>query len=308
MPTAPEPTGTSGAPADSGTSTSATGARGKAEVGEIHGAGVLSLAQVCSLALKFAWTPTDATRPATAAAIALAESGGKTNARCYNYRDATGVVRCSPTPRPDATSVDRGLWQINNVWHPEVSDTQADDPLAATSAAFRISAGFQHFTAWSTYTNGAYKRYLALTMDECQRQMDIGPDALTAALAGIGGAMVGAGGAAAGAVGDVAHAAVALPEFLAKLADSHTWLRVVQVIGGLGAVALGLMLIERDMVSGAVGAVADTAGAVAEKVTGAGRHVAKHAGPASKEVAKAGAAGAAANGITKAAGAVVAAA
>lgn len=50
--------------------------------------------------------------PDLAVRVAKCESGLKTNARNVN---ATG-------------SVDRGLYQINSYWHPDVSDAQADDP------------------------------------------------------------------------------------------------------------------------------------------------------------------------------------
>jgi hypothetical protein len=54
-------------------------------------------------------------------------------------------------------SIDRGLWQINNVWHAEVSDTEADDPIAATKHALRISAQGTSFNPWSAFKNGSYK-------------------------------------------------------------------------------------------------------------------------------------------------------
>lgn len=81
----------------------------------------------------------------TITAIALAESGGNPTARNTNVDG----------------SVDRGLMQINNVWHPEVSDAQADDPLSAMFAAWRISARGTDFSPWSTYESGAYKQFLA---------------------------------------------------------------------------------------------------------------------------------------------------
>lgn len=45
-------------------------------------------------------------------------------------------------------SVDRGVFMINNYWHPEVSDEQAHDLEWATKWTIkRINAGFQH--EWS---------------------------------------------------------------------------------------------------------------------------------------------------------------
>jgi Lysozyme like domain len=79
-----------------------------------------------------------------AVAIAFAESSGKTDARLVN---ADG-------------SIDRGLWQINSRWHPEVTDAMADDPATAAREAFRISKSGADFTPWATFKSGAYRRYL----------------------------------------------------------------------------------------------------------------------------------------------------
>lgn len=54
--------------------------------------------------------------PELAVRVAKCESGLKTNARNINSPD----------------SIDRGIFQINSKWHPEVTDEQADDPEWAT--------------------------------------------------------------------------------------------------------------------------------------------------------------------------------
>ena len=51
----------------------------------------------------------------TAVAVCLAESSGNCNAKYVN----TGG------------SIDRGLWQINDKWHPEVSDVRCRRPPSA---------------------------------------------------------------------------------------------------------------------------------------------------------------------------------
>jgi hypothetical protein len=76
-----------------------------------------------------------------AVAVALAESGGRTDATLVNH--------------DRWHSVDRGLWQINNHWHPEVSDAQAFDPAQAAAAAYRISHGGTSWTPWATFNNGS---------------------------------------------------------------------------------------------------------------------------------------------------------
>lgn len=77
-------------------------------------------------------------------AIVMAESGGRAN--------ATNSVG-------NSAGTDRGIFQINSYWHSEVSDAEAFDPLRAAKAAFRISHGGRNWSAWSTYNNGAYKKF-----------------------------------------------------------------------------------------------------------------------------------------------------
>lgn len=74
-------------------------------------------------------------------AIMMAESGGNPLAQNVN-RDG---------------SLDRGLFQINSRWHPEVTDPF--NPLANVLAAYRISNGGTAWNQWSTFKNGAYKKF-----------------------------------------------------------------------------------------------------------------------------------------------------
>ena len=83
--------------------------------------------------------------PKMAAAIALAESSGDPLAVGVNKK-----------PR----SKDRGLFQINDRWHPEVTDRCAFDPRCNAEAALEISNGGRDWTPWSTWHNGAYKQFL----------------------------------------------------------------------------------------------------------------------------------------------------
>lgn len=84
-----------------------------------------------------------------AVAIALAESGGDTNARGVN-RSKSGTV----------LSVDRGLWQINSVYHKEVADSCAYDANCSAGAAYRISNRGTDWRQWSTYGNGRYRQFM----------------------------------------------------------------------------------------------------------------------------------------------------
>jgi murein DD-endopeptidase MepM/ murein hydrolase activator NlpD len=57
-------------------------------------------------------------------------------------------------------SLDRGILQINNRYHSEVSDSCAYDAACSFGQGYRISNKGTNFTAWSTYTSGAYLRYM----------------------------------------------------------------------------------------------------------------------------------------------------
>jgi hypothetical protein len=86
-----------------------------------------------------------------AVAVGLAESGGNPTARGPN----------PPTPGCPAGSTDRGAWQLNNCYHPDVTDACADNLACAAAAAYRISAGGANWSEWTTYTSGAYQAQLA---------------------------------------------------------------------------------------------------------------------------------------------------
>ncbi len=76
----------------------------------------------------------------TAAAVALAESGGRPGA--VNSKNSDG-------------SIDRGLFQINSV-HGAQSTT---DLKANVRAAIRISGNGKNWHPWVTYTTGAYRKF-----------------------------------------------------------------------------------------------------------------------------------------------------
>lgn len=95
-----------------------------------------------------------AIRSTFATAVAIRESGGDTAA----YRDAS---------KNKNGGNDRGLYQINSKWHPEVSDATAYDPVLATAAAYTISidketgVGFKNWEAWDGAKLGVAELRLA---------------------------------------------------------------------------------------------------------------------------------------------------
>lgn len=61
----------------------------------------------------------------------------------------------------EVTSEDRGLFQINSKYQPQVSEECAFDPDCNVKAAFDIyKKNGLTFKPWSAYNNGAYKAYL----------------------------------------------------------------------------------------------------------------------------------------------------
>lgn len=84
--------------------------------------------------------------PVTAAAIAMAESGGNP--------DAVGDT----TITPPFGSV--GLWQINVAAHPQYDPQSLHDPNTNAAAALVISNGGTNFEPWSTFTSGAYRQFM----------------------------------------------------------------------------------------------------------------------------------------------------
>lgn len=194
---------------------------------------------------------------AKAVAVALAESGGNpqaVNTNSDRYR-----------------SRDRGLWQINAHWHPEVSDAAAFDPAQAAQAAYRISAGGRDWGQWATWKNGAAAAQMGRAQLAAAGASKIAPGTQNAALNipgpslpldvlpdSLGEALVPATGLA----GALSEATGSNPLALANmwvtmnlktaawLADPQNWTRILLVAGGSAAVIAGLYMLGR---SGAAG-------------------------------------------------------
>ena len=84
-------------------------------------------------------------RIALAVAIARAESGF--------HADATNTAG-------NSHGVDRGLWQINSYFQPNVSRTCAFSPSCNARAMVSISSQGTHWRAWWTYVNGKHLPYM----------------------------------------------------------------------------------------------------------------------------------------------------
>ncbi len=74
-----------------------------------------------------------------------------------NPNEAEKIIACESQWRPDAHAVnwnnkkgvDRGLWMINTLYHPEVSNADAYDYKKATEHAIRIYKEWGDWRAWS---------------------------------------------------------------------------------------------------------------------------------------------------------------
>jgi hypothetical protein len=56
-------------------------------------------------------------------------------------------------------SVDHGLFQINDKWHPDFPEAEWFSAIDNAEEAFAISSG-RFFSAWAAFNNGAHVQYL----------------------------------------------------------------------------------------------------------------------------------------------------
>jgi len=80
--------------------------------------------------------------PKLAAAIAMAESGGVTNALARSSREHSV-----------------GLWQINTMVHTSYSPKDMSNPFKNARAAFEISNGGTNWQPWTAYQNDRYRQF-----------------------------------------------------------------------------------------------------------------------------------------------------
>lgn len=205
-------------------------------------------------------------RARIAGAVAMAESGGKPSAH-------------NALP-PDNSY---GLWQINMLGSmgPErraklgiSANEELYDPAVNARAMALISGGGSNFGPWSTYTSGAYKKYLATSGGAVPAGWDpfekwwndlLGepkrgpgsPDWNTDpfGLGSLGGDGIGGGLG----VGDIAGGVKSIAELMVGAAgwmsDPHNWVRAAQVVGGLLLVGVGVAAMTRGVWAPAAAAV-----------------------------------------------------
>jgi len=208
------------------------------------------------------------------AAIALAESGGRTD-----------VINDTPATRDYSV----GLWQINYYGSLRAGrtasygspETLQGDPNAQAKAAIKLSGNGRNFTPWTTYTHNVYKQFMGPAVAGAAPASsgggglglhtitDAGGAVVGAVSAGAGAVVNGASsgldwltGGAVGAVKTMGDAAVVFARFLGAVANPNLWRRLGLGLVGVLVVGLGLMLINRDAIGPAIKDAA-TAAAVA---------------------------------------------
>ncbi len=88
--------------------------------------------------------------PAVAAAVAMAESQGWEGAR-----NVVTAPRAGNLPERSF-----GLWQVNTLAHPEFDEARLTSADYNARAAFLISKSGTVWTAWSTFNDGTYRKYM----------------------------------------------------------------------------------------------------------------------------------------------------
>ena len=104
----------------------------------------LSIGWALALCYKVGFRGRDLT---TAVALMTAESGRYTEAWHENVPGTTQM------------STDRGLFQINDKWHVDLSEADAFNAVANARYAYKMSQG-QWFTPWAAFNNGAHVKYV----------------------------------------------------------------------------------------------------------------------------------------------------
>lgn len=174
---------------------------------------------------------------ATAVAVALAEHGGRVDERATN-RNSDG-------------SVDSGIWQINSVHrqaHPDWTVEWLKDPQHNSEAMAVVSNNGTNWQPWTTFRNGAYRRY----MPEAEQAVDNvtgtgGPGAVVDAASSIATDPLGAIKDVAGALGSLGET---VGNFLTFITDPDTWRRAALIGIGAAIAVASVVIIARGTETG----------------------------------------------------------
>lgn len=174
-------------------------------------------------------------------AIVYAESGGNTQAKHVNGDG----------------SIDRGLWQINNKAHPDVTDQCAYDPVCSSKFAHQLFSGHGNsWQSWATFTGGSYQKFLPRAQSDFNAWVNglPGPNVQVGIAAPPG--LVGALGAATVAGSAGGSGGLGLPSFGTFFLGSSSGIkRILYVVGGIILAIIGLLMLSRDLTIGAAASV-----------------------------------------------------
>jgi hypothetical protein len=174
-------------------------------------------------------------RAKVAAAIAMAESGGDPNAH---------------NSKPPDNSY--GLWQVNMIGtlgparRKSLHLSSNDDlfnPATNAKAMKSISSAGGNFNPWSTYTSGAYRKYLTNDVT------DEGSGHWYSGIPIVGGAIDSAEASARAAAEGIGY----VEKTAAWLSNAENWIRIAYVAGGATIVVVGLVMIVTSSNAGRAG-------------------------------------------------------
>lgn len=193
----------------------------------------LTTAQLAGYAKGAGFTGADVS---IAVAVAMAESGGRTDATNHNKNGST----------------DYGPWQINSVHAALLAGRNWQDPAQNAQMAYAVFKG-SGWRAWSTYNSGRYLAFLG------QGQAAAGSAAI------MGGAAAAAdSGTATGENTAASAGATSVASFFHFASDPHNWQRLAYFVGGLIVLGIALWMVVRKTdaykaASKAVGQAAEVA-------------------------------------------------
>lgn len=204
--------------------------------------------------------------PDTAAAIALAETGGTGNTHAHN-----GIP-------PDNSY---GPWQINMIGSmgPDrrkklgiTSNDQLYDPAVNARAMMMVSNNGTDFSPWTTYKDGAYKAYL--------KKSPTGTGTASDANAVNANSITDIPGEIVGGVKSTADVVVSAANWIV---NPSNWLRVLYVMAGAGIVLVGLDLLVQNQILGKAAKAlgGDSGGSTAKSAATIGKAIFSPGGKAS---------------------------
>lgn len=171
-----------------------------------------------------------------AAAIALAESGGRTGPGVHSSNPAGGI--------------NRGPWQI---W--SGNPGSSDDPLTNAKTAVRMSKNGTNWGSWETYATGAYKKFLGSGVTQQDQSTTFQ-----------GGSLKGAVSDTAGQIGRIADVFGTAGNFLLT---QQGWRRILKVVIGGVVIIYGITLLAKNLAGVDVAAPLNkAAGGVTKGVVG----------------------------------------